>query len=450
MSDRIEIQNRLQEMMRAFDEGTLAEMRHNIDVLAPQDLAHLVEGSPPRLRDVMWELIGEEARANEVLQHLGDDVRAEFLQEMELEDLVKAQDAFDTDDFADLLQQLPDAIAQRVLAAMDARDRERLETVLSFPEDSAGGIMNTDAITVRARHSLELVLRYLRRHERLPNATDSLIVVNSADEYAGLLPISRLLTTDPSVTVREVMDTSMEPILADTPDRDVARRFAEEDLVSAPVVSENRKFLGRITIDDVVDVIIEDADESVMGAAGLEPDEDIFAPIMRSTRRRAVWLGINLLTAFLAAFVINLFEETIAKVVALAVLMPIVASMGGVAGIQTLTLVVRGAALGHVGSANLWWLVNRELLVGILNGLLWAGVVAAAAAFAFQDLILGAIIAAAMLINMVVAAFAGALVPQILQTMKIDPAIAGGVVVTTITDVVGFMSFLGLATLVYA
>ncbi|MEE9253880.1 MAG: CBS domain-containing protein, partial [Pseudomonadales bacterium] len=287
MSDRIEIQNRLQEMMRAFDEGTLAEMRHNIDVLAPQDLAHLVEGSPPRLRDVMWELIGEEARANEVLQHLGDDVRAEFLQEMELEDLVKAQDAFDTDDFADLLQQLPDAIAQRVLAAMDARDRERLETVLSFPEDSAGGIMNTDAITVRARHSLELVLRYLRRHERLPNATDSLIVVNSADEYAGLLPISRLLTTDPSVTVREVMDTSMEPILADTPDRDVARRFAEEDLVSAPVVSENRKFLGRITIDDVVDVIIEDADESMMGAAGLEPDQDIFAPIMRSTRRRA-------------------------------------------------------------------------------------------------------------------------------------------------------------------
>ena len=449
MSDRIEIQNRLQEMMRAFDEGTLAEMRHNIDVLAPQDLAHLVEGSPPRLRDVMWELIGEEARANEVLQHLGDDVRAEFLQEMELEDLVKAQDAFDTDDFADLLQQLPDAIAQRVLAAMDTRDRERLETVLSFPEDSAGGIMNTDAITVRARHSLELVLRYLRRHERLPNATDSLIVVNSADEYAGLLPISRLLTTDPSVTVREVMDTSMEPILADTPDRDVARRFAEEDLVSAPVVSENRKFLGRITIDDVVDVIIEDADESMMGAAGLEPDQDIFAPIMRSTRRRAVWLGINLLTAFLAAFVINLFEETIAKVVTLAVLMPIVASMGGVAGVQTLTLVVRGAALGHVGPANLWWLVNRELLVGILNGLLWAGVVAAAAAFAFQDLTLGAIIAAAMVINMVVAALAGALVPQILQTMKIDPAIAGGVVVTTITDVTGFMSFLGLATLVY-
>lgn len=449
MSDRIEIQNRLQEMMRAFDEGTLAEMRHNIDVLAPQDLAHLVEGSPPRLRDVMWELIGEEARANEVLQHLGDDVRAEFLQEMELEDLVKAQDAFDTDDFADLLQQLPDAIAQRVLAAMDARDRERLETVLSFPEDSAGGIMNTDAITVRARHSLELVLRYLRRYERLPDATDSLIVVNSADEYAGLLPISRLLTTDPRVTVREVMDTSMEPILADTPDRDVARRFAEEDLVSAPVVSEKRKFLGRITIDDVVDVIIEDADETMMGAAGLEPDEDIFAPIMRSTRRRAVWLGINLLTAFLAAFVINLFEETIAKVVTLAVLMPIVASMGGVAGVQTLTLVVRGAALGHVGSANLWWLVNRELLVGILNGLLWAGVVAAAAAFAFQDLTLGAIIAAAMLINMVVAALAGALVPHILQTMKIDPAIAGGVVVTTITDVAGFTSFLGLATLVY-
>ncbi|MEE9255259.1 MAG: magnesium transporter, partial [Pseudomonadales bacterium] len=411
MSDRTQIQHQLQAMMRAFDEGTLAEMRHNIDVLAPQDLAHLVEGSPPRLRDVMWELIGQEQRANEVLQHLGDDVRTEFLQEMELEELVAAQEEFDTDDFADLLQQLPDAIARQVLTAMDARDRERLETVLSFPQDSAGGIMNTDAITVRARHSLELVLRYLRRHERLPEATDNLIVVNSVDEYVGVLPISRLLTTDPSVTVREVMDTTVDPITADMPDREVARRFAEEDLVSAPVVDDRRKLLGRITIDDVVDVIIEDADETMMGAAGLEPDEDIFAPVMRSTRRRAVWLGINLLTAFLAAFVINLFEETIAKVVALAVLMPIVASMGGVAGIQTLTLVVRGAALGHVGPANLWWLVNRELLVGILNGVLWAFLVAAAAAYAFADLTLGAIIAAAMIINMVVAACAGVLVP---------------------------------------
>jgi magnesium transporter len=450
MSDRIEIQNQLQEMMRAFDEGTLAEMRHNIDVLAPQDLAHLVEGSPPRLRSVMWELIGEEERATDVLQHLGDDVRADFLQEMELDQLVAAQEAFDTDDFADLLQQLPDAISRQVLDAMDARDRERLETVLSFPEDSAGGIMDTDAITVRARHTLELVLRYLRRHERLPPATDSLIVVNSEDEYVGLLPLARLLTTDPKVTVREVMDTSLEPITAQTTDRDVARRFAEEDLISAPVVDESGKLLGRITIDDVVDVIIEDADESMMGAAGLEPDEDIFAPIMRSTRRRAIWLGVNLITAFMAAFVINLFEETIAKVVALAVLMPIVASMGGVAGIQTLTLVVRGAALGHVGSANLWWIVNRELLVGILNGLLWALLVALGAAFAFQDVTLGAIIAAAMVINMVVAACSGALVPPILQSLNIDPAIAGGVVVTTITDVAGFMSFLGLATLVYA
>lgn len=449
MSDRIEIQNQLQAMMRAFDEGTLAEMRHNIEVLAPQDLAHLVESSPRRLRGVMWELIGEEDRASDVLQHLGDDVRADFIQDMELEDLVAAQQALDTDDFADLLQQLPDTISRQVLDAMDARDRERLQTVLSFPEDSAGGIMNTDAITVRPRHTLGLVLRYLRRHERLPDATDNLIVVNSLDEYVGVLPISRLLTTDPNVTVREVMDTSIEPITADTPDAEVARRFAEQDLVSAPVVDEGRKLLGRITIDDVVDVIIEDADESRMGAAGLDPDEDLFAPIMRSTRRRAVWLGINLLTAFLAASVINLFQDTIAKVVALAVLMPIVASMGGVAGVQTLALVVRGSALGHVGSANLWWLLNRELLVGIMNGLLWACLVALGAAFAFQDATLGALIAAAMIINMVIAACAGALVPVILQAIHIDPAIAGGVVVTTITDVTGFMSFLGLATWVY-
>lgn len=280
--------------------------------------------------------------------------------------------------------------------------------------------------------------------------TDSLIVVNSRDKLVGVLPLSKLVTSDPSVTVREVMDTELEPIPVNSPDTDVAREFTEKDLVSAPVVDEDGRLLGRITVDDVVDVIIEDADEAVLARAGLDTDEDTFAPVWRSTQRRAIWLGINLITAFMAAAVINLFDETIAKVVALAVLMPIVASMGGIAGTQTLTLVIRGRALEQIGPTNLFWFVNRELVVALLNGLLWAGVVGLAAALAFQDVTLGVVIAFAVIANMVLAALTGSLLPGILERMNIDAAIAGGVILTTITDVAGFFLFLGLATLVYS
>jgi magnesium transporter len=325
-----------------------------------------------------------------------------------------------------------------------------VEAVLSYPEDSAGGLMNTDTITVRPRHSLELVLRYLRRLHELPEMTDALIVVNSRDKLLGVLPLSKLLTSDQSVTVREVMDTELEPIPVDWPDTEVAKVFAENDLVSAPVVDAEGRLLGRITVDDVVDVILEDADEAVLARAGLDTDEDTFAPVWRSTQRRAVWLGINLITAFMAAAVINLFDDTIAKVVALAVLMPIVASMGGIAGTQTLTLVIRGRALEQIGRTNLLWLVNRELVVALLNGLLWASVVGFASALAFQDVTLGLVIAVAVIANMLLAALSGALLPGILDRLNIDPAIAGGVILTTITDVAGFFLFLGLATLVYA
>jgi len=333
---------------------------------------------------------------------------------------------------------------------LDASDRARLEAVLSYPEDTAGGLMNTDTITVRPRHAIEIVLRYLRLRKELPRTTDALIVVNSREEYVGLLPVAKLLTADPSVTVREVMDSEAEVIAVDLPDTDVARIFSEHDLISAPVVDAAGKLLGRITIDDVVDVIIEDADEAVLARAGLDLEEDTFAPILKSARRRAVWLSINLATAFLAAAVINIFEETIAKVVALAVLMPIVASMGGIAGTQTLTLVIRGIAVGQIGRANLPYLVNREFVVAILNGLLLASLVAVVAAIAFDDVILGGVIALAMIINLMVAAISGSLLPSILVAMRIDPAIAGGVVLTTITDVTGFFVFLGLATWAYA
>ena len=413
------------------------------------ELANLLESMPPRPRRLAWELLDEE-RANQILQHLHEDVLEDFLAEMDPEQLLLAADELATDDFADILQHLPDTISQELLNALDAADRARVEAVLSYPEDSAGGLMDTDTITVRARHSLELVLRYLRRQNELPATTDALFVVNSNDQFIGLVPLAALLTSDPSVTVREVMNTDLEPIIVDWSDTEVARLFAENDLVSAPVVDTQGCLVGRITVDDVVDVIIEDADEAVLARAGLDTEEDTFAPIWRSSQRRAIWLGINLITAFLAAAVINLFEETIAQVVALAVLMPIVASMGGVAGTQTLTLVIRGLALHQVGRTNLVWLLNRELAVAVLNGLLWATIVAVAAAIAFQDAVLGAVIAIAVILNMAIAAIAGTLLPGILQRLEIDPAIAGGVILTTITDVAGFFLFLGLATLIYA
>jgi magnesium transporter len=295
-----------------------------------------------------------------------------------------------------------------------------------------------------------VVLRYLRRHEEIPEMTDNLIVVNRSDQFIGLLPLRTLLVSDPSASVREMMRTDVDPIPVDTSDTEVARLFERNDWVSAPVVDHDGQLLGRITIDDVVDVIREDAGHSFMSMAGLDEEEDTFAPVYRAAPRRAVWLGINLITAFIAASVINVFQGTIEKVVALAVLMPIVASMGGIAGTQTLTILVRGIAMGQVGKNNKTWLINRELLIGLLNGALWAAVVAVAASLWFDDWTIGLIIAAAMVINLVTAALTGAVVPLLLTRIDIDPALAGGVVLTTVTDVVGFVSFLGLATLFYA
>ncbi len=429
--------------------GSAEETRILLSSLRPAEVSNLIASKTPKVRQVLWELLDEDTR-NQTLQHLSEDIRGEFLVEMDTAQLVAVADELDTDDFADILQQLPQTITDQVLESLDAIDRARVEAVLSYAEDSAGGLMNTDTITVRPRHALEMVFRYLRMRKDLPEATDALIVVNSRDEYVGMLPFGKLLTSDPTVTVREVMNSEATAIDVDTPDTEVAKIFSEQDLISAPVIDAEGRLLGRITIDDVVDVIIEDADEAVLARAGLDMDEDTFAPIGKSLRRRAIWLGINLITAFIAAAVINLFEETIVKVVALAVLMPIVASMGGIAGTQTLTLVIRGEALGHLGRSNLLWLLNREFVVAVLNGLLWASLVAVTAAVAFNDIELGLVIAVALVITIVVAAISGSLLPGILRHLKIDPAIAGGVVLTTITDVTGFFVFLGLATWVYA
>jgi magnesium transporter len=383
----------------------------------------------------------------DVLTYVNDEVRASLIRDMEQDELIAATEFLDVDDLADILLDLPEDVVQTVLQSMDVQRRQRLEAVLSYPEDTAGGLMNTDTLTLRQDVTLDVVLRYLRRLGEIPETTDNLIVVNRDNIYLGVVYISDLLTKDPTLSVSEVMDTSVEGFLADQPAKEVASMFEQRDLISAPVIDERGMLLGRITIDDVVDVIRDEADHSFMSMAGLNEDTDMFAPIFASTRRRTPWLGINLLTALLASWVIGHFDESIEKLVALAILMPVVASMGGIAGSQTLTLVIRGMALGQISYANAGRLLSKELAIGALSGTLWALILAFITFFWFGDYKLGLIIAAAIVINLITAALAGATIPLLIRKFGADPALAGGVVLTTITDVIGFVAFLGLATL---
>jgi magnesium transporter len=417
--------------------------------LKPQDLADVLESSPPAQRTMLWELL-DESQQSEIIRHVDEDVVLSLLSDKSGKQIATVLEQTDDDDTADILQQLPADLIQKVLIAMDVQDRSRVENLLAYPEDTAGGMMDTDTISVRPQVSLYVVFRYLRRHSELPSMTDSIFVVNSRDAFVGVLPLSTLLVSNPMLTVGEIMVTEIEAIPADMSEHDVAAKFERYDLVSAPVIDQDNKLLGRITIDDVVDVIIDEADHSILGMAGLNEDSDIFAPIVKTAKSRAIWLGANLITAFIAASVIDIFKDTIEKVVALAVLMPIVASMGGVAGSQTLTLVIRNMAQDELFDNNLAWLTRREVAVGAINGCLWSLVVAVATSMFFNDINLGLIIAAALVINLLTAALSGALLPSFLRSIGIDPAIAGTVVLTTITDVVGFLSFLGLATLFYA
>ena len=431
----------------ALRSETLGDVAGILAEMSPGDVAYLISSSPPDYRDVLLGLLEPDQEA-QVVYELPDDSKNATLIDPAPEAQAEIVGQLDDDDVADILHELPDEVTGQVLAIMDEQYRQRLQTVLSFPDDVAGGLMSTDTITIRADLTLDVVLRYLRRHAEIPTNTDNLIVVNRNDRFVGLLPIGTVLVSDPAVSVREMMITDQEAINAGTPATEVARRFERNDWISAPVVDDSGQLLGRITIDDVVDVIMEEADHSLTSLAGLA-EEDTFAPVWQSAPRRAVWLGLNLVTALLASSVINLFQDTIEKVVALAVLMPIVASMGGIAGTQSLTILIRAMAMGQISDRNQLWLVGRESLVGLLNGLLWAAVIAATASIWFGDIVLGAIIACAMLINLVTAGLTGAGLPILLRRLRVDPALAGGVLVTTITDVVGFLAFLGLATLFY-
>jgi len=412
--------------------------------LHPADIASLLEAMSPAQRPALWAQV-DTRLMGEVLLELPDAVRGDLVKLMDEKALITAARELDTDDIADLIPDLSDEVIAEILFALDKQNRRRLDQVLSFPEDTAGGLMNVDAVTVRENLTLEVVMRYLRRRGDLPESTNKLFVVDRNDQLIGQLLVGKILTSDPTWRVSQVMDRDVVSFNVLAPDKEVAAAFERYNLISAPVVDDHNHLLGRITVDDVVDVLREVADHSVMAPAGLSEDEDIFAPVLRSSGRRAVWLGVNLLTAFLASWVISLFESTIEKAVALAVLMPIVASMGGNAGTQTLTLVVRGLALGTITTANARRVLVRELMVGAVNGILWALVVGAVAVLWYKNNLLGLLMGVAMIINLAFAALSGAIIPVLVRRLGVDPALASGVILTTVTDVAGFFAFLGLA-----
>jgi len=431
----------------ALDTGRLGPVRRLVNSLSPAEIGNLLESLPAPKRGIVWGLVDPEDDG-EVLVHVGDDVRESLLAEMDPDEIIAAVEDLDIDDLAELAEDLPDTVIEEVLKSMDRENRERLEQVLSYGEDTAGRLMNPDVITVRTDVTVDVVLRYLRLRGEIPEHTDHLFVVSRRHQYLGRVAIASLLIHDSSTPINELIDDEQPAITVDTSDTEVATQFSDHDWISAPVVDENNILLGRITIDDVVDIIRAEAEHQALSAAGVDEDEDLFSPVVRAFRRRVVWLGINLGTAFLAASVVGQFQGTIDRLVALAVLMPIVAGMGGNAGTQVLALMVRGLALGQVGASNANALVWKEARVAMMNGVLIGGIVCLATWLWFGDWQLALVIFAALVINLLSAAIAGVLVPLTLKRMRMDPALAGGVILTTVTDVMGFFSFLGLATLV--
>ena len=421
----------------------LLKIKQLISNMSTSEIAHCIESSPPEQRQIIWSVI-DVSIEGDVLGELGEEIQKDLLSEIDNDELSKLISDLELDEMVDIIQNLPESRMQFLLSSMSAIDRDRIRLVLEYPEDSAGGLLNTDTISVQQNHTLDIVIKYLKSFEKLPKNTDKIFVVSKNNQFIGELMLSSILVADDlKTTVRELMQETIDPIDINQTDREVAKLFKQQDLVSAPVIDENRQLIGRITFDDVVDVIIEDADQNLLSMAGIA--EDTFLPPGRAARRRIIWLGLNLLTAVIAALAINIFQDTISKAVYLAVLMPIVASMGGVAATQTLSIVLRGLTLEQITKSNLGWLFKRELAVSILNGIALSLLIGFATFLWFQNSILSILISVAMVINLISSVIAGVFVPIILRKLKHDPAIAGSVIVTTVTDVVGFVSFLGLA-----
>lgn len=436
----------LQQVMAGLDAGDQAAVAAALEEAHPAEVADLLESLPPEPRSELWQAVPTELEG-EVLTHLHDEARASVIEEMEAGELVAAAGSMAPEDLAEIIVELPEDQSAMLLQALDQDHRKRLEYVLNFEEHSAGRLMSSEVVSVRLDVTLAVVLRWLRRHNKLPPHTDSLMVIDDTGRYLGKLDLADALTGDPDTLVATLMNPEAPSVRAATSEHDVAAIFERRDLISLAVTDDAGYLLGRITIDDVVDVIREESDRALLNSAGLSEEEDMFAPVLPSAVRRGVWLGINLVTVFVAAWVIGRFEEALDKMVALAVLMPVVASMGGIAGSQTLTLTIRGLALDQIAASNMRWLTVKELLVGALNGLVWAVVVALISWLWFHEIGIAIIIACAMILNLLVAALAGVVVPLLLHRWGIDPALSGAVILTTVTDVIGFLSFLGLATM---
>ena len=439
----IEQENNLNQLLENSSELSQDEIRILLKKLSSSEIAHALESSPPKQRKLFFSLL-ETNEEGDVLVDLGEEIQQDLVSNISNEELAEAVKELEPDETVDILQNLPEDRMNTILSKMSYRDRKRIEIGLTYPENTAGGLLNTDVISVRPSHSIEVVINYLRDQEELPDNTDKIFVVNKEDEYIGEIAISKIITCKPNLTVREIMSTSSNPILVSQDDKEVATIFERNDIISSAVIDESGKLIGRITIDDVLDVIREDADQNFLGMAGVA--EDTFAPPGRAARSRVFWLSMNLLTAFIASMTINIFKDVLDQIVYLAILMPIVASMGGVAATQTLTIVLRGLTLEQINSSNLRWLFKRELAVSILNGLVLSILVGLVTYFWFHEITLALLISFALIINLVSSVIAGVFVPIILRRLNQDPAISGSVVVTTVTDVIGFLSFLGLAT----
>jgi magnesium transporter len=436
----------VESIIKSLERGEDEAIREQLQNHHPSEMALVLEALPHDDRARMWRLLPAGVRGV-VLRHLHDIARGSLIKDLGEDEasLMGSGERVEVDELADVVEHLPEKVAKVVIGSLDEEERRRFDSHFVYAKGTAGRLMDTDVRTLRPDITIETALRYLRRYG-LPAHTDNVLVVDREGRYVGKLFFNALVTAHPHQRVSELMDRKALSVTADTKARDIALLFERRDLLSVAVVDQDKNLLGRIVVTEVLDVIREEGDRTLMNMAGLEEEEDLFAPILPSAKRRAFWLGINLVTAFLAAWVIGMFEATLDKIVALAVLMPIVASMGGIGGSQTLTLAIRGLAMGQISASNSRFLLFKEVAIGCLNGLVWALVVAVITALWFGSYGIGAVIAAAMVINMSVAAFAGILVPLLLDRMGIDPALSGSVVLTTVTDVVGFMTFLGLGT----
>lgn len=425
---------------------SLAELQRRLDELHSADVAHILEALPLDDRLTVWQLVKAE-RDGDILLEVSDAVRETLIADMDDHEILAAAKELDADELADLAPELPRDVVHELMESLDAQQRERVRSALSYEEDEVGALMDFEMVTIREDVSLEVVLRYLRRLKELPGHTDKLFVVDYDGILKGVLPIKRLLVNDPEKLVAEVMASDPVCFEPDEDAHDAAQAFERYDLISAPVVDKNGKLIGRLTIDEMVDLIREESENEVLSMAGLREEEDIFASVWKSVRNRWSWLAVNLITAFVASRVIGVFEGSIEKLVALAALMPIVAGIGGNSGNQTITMIVRAIALDQVATGSTRRLLRKELGVALINGLIWGGVIGGVAWWLYDSWSLGAVMTAAMTLNLLLAALMGVLIPMTLLRLGRDPAMGSSVMITAMTDSGGFFIFLGLATL---